>query len=52
MAEQCQTAEVSRAGFYRYLHQAKPKQAEVAPVSRPFAGAGGCASSSTRRSAC
>ena len=29
MAEQCQTAEVSRAGFYRYLHQAKPKQADM-----------------------
>jgi putative transposase len=29
VAEQCQTAEVSRAGFYRYLHQAKPKQADM-----------------------
>ena len=29
MAEQCHTAEVSRAGFYRYLHQAKPKQADM-----------------------
>jgi putative transposase len=27
--QQCQTAEVSRAGFYRYLHQAKPKQADM-----------------------
>ena len=29
MAEQCHTAEVSRAGFYRYLHQAKPKKADM-----------------------
>jgi putative transposase len=29
VAEQCHTAEVSRAGFYRYLHQAKPKQADM-----------------------
>jgi putative transposase len=29
VAEQCHTAEVSRAGFYRYLHQAQPKQADV-----------------------
>jgi transposase InsO family protein len=29
VADQCQTAEVSRAGFYRYLHQAKPKQADL-----------------------
>jgi hypothetical protein len=27
--QQCQTAEVSRAGFYRYLHQTKPKQADM-----------------------
>jgi len=27
--QQCQTAEVSRAGFYRYLHRAKPKQADM-----------------------
>jgi putative transposase len=27
--QQCQTAEVSRAGFYRYLHQTKPKQADL-----------------------
>ena len=30
VAEQCHTAEVSRAGFYRYLHQAKIKQADNA----------------------
>ena len=29
VTEQCQTAEVSRAGFYRYLHQAQPKQADM-----------------------
>ena len=29
MEQQCQTAEVSRAGFYRYLHQTKPKQADM-----------------------
>jgi putative transposase len=29
VAEQCQTAEVSQAGFYRYLHQSQPKQADV-----------------------
>jgi putative transposase len=29
VAEQCQTAEVSRAGFYRYLHQTQPKQADM-----------------------
>jgi putative transposase len=27
--QQCQTGEVSRAGFYRYLHKAKPNQAEM-----------------------
>jgi putative transposase len=27
--QQCQTAEVSRAGFYRYLHQTTPKQADM-----------------------
>jgi putative transposase len=29
VTEQCQTVEVSRAGFYRYLHQAQPKQADM-----------------------
>ncbi len=29
MEQQCQVAEVSRAGFYRYLHQAAPKQADL-----------------------
>jgi putative transposase len=27
--QQCQTVEVSRAGFYRYLHQRKPRQADM-----------------------
>jgi putative transposase len=27
--QQCQIAEVSRAGFYRYLHQTTPKQADM-----------------------
>ena len=29
MEQQCQVAEVSRAGFYRYLHQTAPKQADL-----------------------
>jgi putative transposase len=29
VSEQCHTAEVSRAGFYRYLHQAQPRQADM-----------------------
>jgi transposase InsO family protein len=29
VAEQCLTAEVSRAGFYRYLHQTQPKQGDI-----------------------
>ena len=29
MGEQCLTAEVSRAGFYRYLHQTQPKQGDI-----------------------
>jgi putative transposase len=27
--QQCQTVEVSRAGFYRHLHQRKPRQADM-----------------------
>ena len=29
MEQQCQLAEVSRAGFYRYLQQVSPKQADL-----------------------
>ena len=29
MEQQCRVAEVSRAGFYRYLQQTEPEQADL-----------------------
>ena len=51
MEQQCHVAEVSRAGFYRYLHQTAPKRADLL-LRGSLAGVSGGASSSFVATAC